>query len=118
MSSADGDRDDPLVQKRHAAAWGRPQMTPMQRLGDPEVPAHLGMRSSPHGFASARSRAQASGDHRLSLARPAAHLGELASAERRAYLGAAGVGGLEIGDDGASLRAHVGEAFAALRRPA
>ena len=27
-------------------------------------------------------------------------------------------GGLEIGDDGAPLRAHVGEAFAAVRRPA
>ncbi len=48
-------------------------------------------------------------DQGFPLARSAAHLGDVAPAERRAHLGPSGAGGLEVRDDGAALRAHVGQ---------
>ena len=53
-------------------------------------------------------------DRGFSVARPTAHLGELARAERHAAIRVAGIGGLGESGDGAALRALLGRALSAL----
>jgi len=111
---------------RMAMRWGCPSTTRCSGLAQAAagrrtepICVHLqGPPSGPGEYEDVTPSAQAGRDHQRPMARSAAHLGQLAPAEWRAHLSAAGTGRLEIGVDGAPLCAHVGQAFAALCRPA